>query len=111
MKVAVVTDSAAALPADLAARYDIRVVPLVLHVGADRYRDGEISLDEMDPADGGRINVADLEAWLRDPPGEKPMDPVTPEQVEAGEQGRGMPNLNLSEEQIDQLVAFLATLE
>jgi DegV family protein with EDD domain len=47
MKVTVVTDSAAALPPDLVARYDIRVVPLVLRVGADRYRDGEISLDEL----------------------------------------------------------------
>ena len=47
MTVTVITDSAAALPADLAARYDIRVVPLVLHVGADRYHDGEISLDEL----------------------------------------------------------------
>jgi mono/diheme cytochrome c family protein len=57
------------------------------------------------------FNRAALEAWLRDPPAEKPMDPVTPEQVEAGQQGRGMPNLNLSEEQIDQLVAFLETLQ
>jgi DegV family protein with EDD domain len=47
MSVTVVTDSAAALPPDLIARYDIRVVPLVLQVGADRYRDGEISLDEL----------------------------------------------------------------
>ncbi|HKA84879.1 MAG TPA: DegV family protein [Acidimicrobiales bacterium] len=47
MTVTVVTDSAAALPADLVARYDIRVVPLVLQVGADRYRDGEIGLDEL----------------------------------------------------------------
>jgi DegV family protein with EDD domain len=45
--VTVVTDSAAALPPDLVARYDIRVVPLVLQVGSDRYRDGEISLDEL----------------------------------------------------------------
>jgi DegV family protein with EDD domain len=45
--VTVVTDSAAALPPDLIARYDIRVVPLVLQVGADRYLDGEISLDEL----------------------------------------------------------------
>jgi DegV family protein with EDD domain len=45
--VTVVTDSAAALPPDLVARYDIRVVPLVLQVGADPYRDGEISLDEQ----------------------------------------------------------------
>jgi DegV family protein with EDD domain len=47
MKVTVVTDSAAALPPDLVAHYDIRVVPLVLPVGADRYHDGEISLDEL----------------------------------------------------------------
>jgi DegV family protein with EDD domain len=47
MTVTVVTDSAAALPPDLVARYDIRVVPLVLQVGADRYRDGEISLDDL----------------------------------------------------------------
>ena len=47
MTVTVVTDSAAALPPDLVARYDIRVVPLVLQVGADRYRDGELSLDEL----------------------------------------------------------------
>jgi DegV family protein with EDD domain len=47
MKVTVVTDSAAALPPDLVAHYDIRVVPLVLQVGADRYHDGEISLDEL----------------------------------------------------------------
>jgi DegV family protein with EDD domain len=45
--VTVVTDSAAALPPDLVARYDIRVVPLVLQVGGDRYRDGEIGLDEL----------------------------------------------------------------
>jgi cytochrome c oxidase subunit 2 len=70
-----------------------------------------VEADEIGTANGGRLNRGDLEAWLRDPPGQKPMDPVTPEQVEAGEQGRGMPNLNLSEEQIDQLVAFLETLE
>ncbi|MEO6317245.1 MAG: cytochrome c, partial [Acidimicrobiales bacterium] len=52
--------------------------------------------------EGGRLNVADLEAWLRDPPGEKPMAP---------DQSRGMPNLNLTEEQIDALVAYLETLE
>ena len=47
MTVTVVTDSAAALPPDLVARYDIRVVPLGLQVGADRYRDGDIGLDEL----------------------------------------------------------------
>jgi cytochrome c oxidase subunit II len=70
-----------------------------------------VEADEIGTANGGHLNRAGLEAWLRDPPGQKPMDPVTPEQVAADEQGRGMPNLNLSEEQIDQLVAFLQTLE
>jgi cytochrome c oxidase subunit II len=70
-----------------------------------------VEADEIGTANGGVFNTAALEAWLRDPPAEKPMDPVTPEQVEAGQQGRGMPNLNLSEEQIDQLVAFLETLQ
>jgi cytochrome c oxidase subunit II len=70
-----------------------------------------VEADEIGTANGGKLNRAALEAWLRDPPAEKPMAPVTPEEVEAGEQGRGMPNLNLSEEQIDQLVAFLETLQ
>lgn len=47
MTVTVVTDSAAALPIQVADRHGVRVVPLVLHVGDDRYRDGEISLDEL----------------------------------------------------------------
>ncbi len=58
---------------------------------------------EVEPAEIGEVlNVADLEAWLRDPPGEKPM---------AADQSRGMPDLNLTEEQIDSLVAYLETLE
>jgi cytochrome c oxidase subunit 2 len=59
---------------------------------------GEVDPDEI----GEVLNVADLEAWLRDPPGEKPM---------AAGQSRGMPDLDLTEEQIDQLVAYLETLE
>jgi DegV family protein with EDD domain len=47
MSVTVVTDSAAALPAELVERHGIRVVPLLLNVGDDRYRDGEISLDDL----------------------------------------------------------------
>jgi cytochrome c oxidase subunit 2 len=68
----------------------------------DLWRDidgnGEIDLDEL----GKEFNVAQLKAWLRNPPAEKPM---------AADQARGMPNLNLSEEQIDALVAYLETLE
>jgi cytochrome c oxidase subunit II len=53
------------------------------------------------------LDRTELESWLRNPPAMKPMD-VTPD-----DNGliRGMPNLNLSENQIDQLVAYLATLK
>lgn len=44
-----------------------------------------------------------LEAWLRNPPAEKPNA--------TAEQPRGMPNLNLNEGQIDLLVDYLMTLD
>ncbi len=47
MTLTVVTDSAAALPADVAERHGIEVVPLWLHVGGDRYRDGVLGLDDL----------------------------------------------------------------
>ena len=53
------------------------------------------------------LNRNDLEAWLRNAPAMKAMYPgetMSP-------QSRGMPNFNLTEEQIDQLVAFLITLQ
>ncbi len=62
---------------------------------------GEIEADEIG-GEGGVFNVADLEKWLRDPPAEKPM---------AAGQSRGMPDLDLTEEQIDALIAYLRTLE
>ena len=43
------------------------------------------------------MNVNNLRRWLRDPPAEKP--------------GADMPNLNLSEDEITKLVAFLDTLQ
>jgi cytochrome c oxidase subunit 2 len=68
--------------------------------------DGIVEADEI----GGTLNRGDLEAWLRDPPAEKPMDaPALPEPGKG--QIRGMPDLNLQETQIDQLVAFLQTLD
>jgi len=51
--------------------------------------------------DTSKVNTHALEAWLRNPPAEKPM---------YAQGGRGMPNLGLTETQIDQLVAFLQTL-
>ncbi len=62
-----------------------------------------------DPDDLTRcLDRAALEAWLRNPPAEKAMaaDPVP---GKTG--GRGMPNLNLDEAQIDQLIAYLTTLK
>lgn len=47
MTVTVVTDSAAALTPEVADRYGVRIVPLVVHVGDDRYRDSEIGLDDL----------------------------------------------------------------
>lgn len=53
------------------------------------------------PVDVDTVNRTTLEAWLRDAPAMKPM---------YAQGGRGMPNLGLTEAQIDQLVAFLVTL-
>jgi cytochrome c oxidase subunit 2 len=70
----------------------------IFDLWVDQDDNGEIDLDER----GGQLNRPALEAWLRNPPAEKPM---------AADQSRGMPNLNLTEEQIDALVAYLETLE
>ncbi len=72
----------------------------IFDLWADEDGSGEIEGDEQ--GEGGRLNRAALEAWLRDPPGRKAMYP---------EGSRGMPNLNLTDEQIDALVAYLETLE
>ncbi|MET1043097.1 MAG: cytochrome c oxidase subunit II [Microbacteriaceae bacterium] len=57
------------------------------------------------------LNKTQLEAWLRDPPAIFPMF-VDPTQLEATDgKYRGMPNLNLTETQIDQLVSYLQTLK
>ena len=70
----------------------------VYDIWVDQNGDGEIDVDER----GKQLNVPDLIAWLKDPPGRKPMYP---------EGSRGMPNLNLTDEQIKALVAYLETLE
>lgn len=59
---------------------------------------GFVDRDEI----GDELNRRELAEWLRDPPAQKPMAP---------DQGRGMPNLGLQEAQIDDLIAFLETLE
>lgn len=53
------------------------------------------------------LNSVDLREWLRDSPAKKPMY-TDPGELEAtGGLPRGMPNLGLSEDQIDELVAYL----
>ena len=49
-----------------------------------------------------QVNVSQLGNWLRNPKNLKPMAP---------DENRGMPNLNLTQDQIDALVAFLSTLK
>ena len=48
------------------------------------------------------LDDRNLRRWLRDPPGMKPMNP---------DNGQGMPNLGLSEDEITQLIAYLETLK
>jgi cytochrome c oxidase subunit II len=52
------------------------------------------------------LDRATLESWLRNAPGQKPMYAV----LNGDKKYRGMPNLNLTEAQIDDLVAYLKTL-
>jgi cytochrome c oxidase subunit II len=56
--------------------------------------------------DESTVNRPALESWLRNPPATKPASAVP---NKAGLL-RGMPNLGLTETQIDQLVAYLTTL-
>ena len=53
------------------------------------------------------LNVVELRQWLRNAPAKKPMfaDPTNLEST--GGLYRGMPNLNLTEDQIDQIIAYL----
>jgi cytochrome c oxidase subunit 2 len=53
------------------------------------------------------LNQVDLKEWLRDAPAKKPMY-SDPEKLEPTDgKYRGMPNLELSEDQINELVAYL----
>ena len=78
----------------------------VFDLWVDQDGDDIVEADEI----GGELNRADLEAWLRNPPAEKPMSAShVPEPGD--DKVRGMPNFNLQEDAIDDLVAFLATLD
>lgn len=56
----------------------------------------------------GELNRAELEGWIRNPDDYKPM---LPEATGDNKYGRGMPKVPLTEDQIDDLVAYLSTLK
>jgi cytochrome c oxidase subunit 2 len=53
------------------------------------------------------LNSVDLREWLRNAPAKKPMYADAEQLEETGGLVRGMPNLALSEDQIDEIVAYL----
>lgn len=59
----------------------------------------------------GCLNEVDLREWLRNAPEKKPMYADATQLAETNGLPRGMPFLALSEQQIDQLVAYLLTLQ
>jgi cytochrome c oxidase subunit 2 len=63
--------------------------------------EGEAS-DAVVAVPDGTPNTNNIKRWLRNPEDIKPMNP---------DNNQGMPNLQLSEEQIDQLTAYLVTLK
>lgn len=65
-------------------------------------------LHELRNTETGELNRNNLEEWIRNPADYKPM---APEPSRGNIYGRGMPKLPLTEEQIDDVVAYLATLK
>ena len=57
------------------------------------------------------LNQTDLRAWLRNAPAMKPMYADPAKLTPTGGKYRGMPNLGLTEDDIDKLVAYLLTLK
>ncbi len=53
------------------------------------------------------FNEAELRDWVRNAPAKKPMYSSEAEKDENGGKYRGMPNLNLTDDQIDEIVAYL----
>ena len=53
------------------------------------------------------LNEADLRDWIRNAPAKKPMYSSEADKDENGGKYRGMPNLNLTDDQIDEIVAYL----
>jgi cytochrome c oxidase subunit II len=57
------------------------------------------------------LNEAELREWIRNAPGKKPMYSSEEQKTESGGKYRGMPNLNLTDDQIDEIIAYLLELK
>jgi cytochrome c oxidase subunit 2 len=53
------------------------------------------------------FNEAELRDWIRNAPAKKPMFSSEADKDKSGGKYRGMPNLNLTDDQIDEIVAYL----
>jgi cytochrome c oxidase subunit 2 len=53
------------------------------------------------------FNEAELRSWIRNAPAKKPMYSSEENKIENGGKYRGMPNLNLTDDQIDEIIAYL----
>lgn len=53
------------------------------------------------------FNEAELRDWVRNAPAKKPMFSSEADKDKSGGKYRGMPNLNLTDDQIDEIVAYL----
>jgi len=53
------------------------------------------------------FNEAELREWIRNAPAKKPMFSSEADKAKSGGKYRGMPNLNLSDDQIDAIIAYL----
>ncbi len=53
------------------------------------------------------FNEVDLREWIRNAPAKKPMYSSEAQKTQNGGKYRGMPNLNLTDDQIDEIIAYL----
>jgi cytochrome c oxidase subunit II len=53
------------------------------------------------------FNEAELRDWIRNAPAKKPMFSSEADKAKSGGKYRGMPNLNLTDDQIDGIIAYL----
>lgn len=85
---------------------------MTLYLGVHDDENGETPVDNYVSKEGMELDRNSLEEWIRDPESVKPMAPDPMSENAAGVPvGRGMPDLGLSEDQIDDMVAYLRMLK